>query len=280
MNWEVAKNWLIAAFLILDLILGWQLYESHIQTYGYVESYSDLLANTKTVLADHGFTLQAHVPESQPEMVTFKANWITPKLDELAKTVFPNGKILYTSTTQIQDSEGQIKVRGETWQIQFQPPLQGIQPVDLLKTAFHGQLYTFDKYSSTQNISDYLENYNNFPVFDVHIQIRTGSHGEILGYSQQAIHHIQPIGRPKPVISAIDALNSLAESVDKTYSARDNVILGIQLGYARKVGVGKISSGHLGQQLWFPVWRIITPSQSYDVNALTGEVDNASSASA
>ncbi|MCY0888781.1 MAG: two-component system regulatory protein YycI [Alicyclobacillaceae bacterium] len=273
MNWEVAKNWLIAAFLLLDLILGWQIIQSHRETYGYVESYSDLLANTKTVLADHGFILATKVPENQPEIPTFRAEEARPQLEQMWSGIFPGARILKIRHRSVVTSAGSVTLlRTGYWRVEYEPPLVGIKPADVLKTALHGNLYAPDPAPESAAVVTYVEEYQGYPIFDAAITIHRNKKA-ILSYDQNEIVHITPQGRAKPVISAMDALNSLAESVDNAPIGVDNKILSIQLGYAEKTGVGTLSSSLGRERFWFPVWRVTTEQQVYVINALTGEVD-------
>ncbi|MCL6626919.1 MAG: hypothetical protein K6T68_10095, partial [Alicyclobacillus shizuokensis] len=88
MNWETAKTWLIGMFLILDVLLGWQYASARAEMRGYSESYSDLLANTRTLLAQHNFSLAASVPTKHADMASFSARLAGASLTQAAKTAF------------------------------------------------------------------------------------------------------------------------------------------------------------------------------------------------
>lgn len=276
MNWENAKSWLIVAFLILNLALGWQLYQSRQQMLGYVEPYSDLLANTKTLLAEHNFSLDAQVPQNHPNLPSLHAEPVNPPLKELAHGVFPQAthvnidNSLGIASTQY----GRIKLNGDgSWQVSYNnpPSLTNQHIQDLLQNAWHGQDYEPDTATSQTGLLVYLQNYQNYPVYDASIMIQTDSN-QLLGYTQSGLTQITPAGQPKPIISALDALDSLANAVDKSNQYTDNRILRIDLGYARKSGSTSTSSG-ASAAYWFPVWRVVTSTQIYYINALTGEVE-------
>lgn len=276
MNWENAKSWLIVAFLVLNLVLGWQLYQSRQQMLGYVEPYSDLLANTKTLLAQHNFSLDAQVPENHPNLPSLHAEPVNLSLKDLVHTVFPQAtrvninNSLGVATTQY----GRVKLNGDgSWQVSYNNPtsLSNQHLQDLLQNAWHGQEYEPDTATSQSGLLVYLQNYQNYPVYDSSILIQTGPN-QILGYTQTGLTHITPTGQAKPIISALDALDSLAYAVDKSSQLTDNRILRIDLGFARKSGSISASSG-ASAAYWFPVWRVVTSAQIYYINALTGEVE-------
>lgn len=275
MNWEHAKNWLIAAFLGLDIFLFWQLMAGRAEMLGYAESYSDLLANTKTVLAEHGFTLNAKVPQAQPDMPTFQASFADPKHTTLWHTVFPeaifaklsdNGQVIHTE-------EGKLQfLTSGTWQVTYSTPRTLSNPSDGLKYIHNGGMYQLDTALSGAHAVTYDENYDTYPIFDISTVFELSNAG-LNGFTQSEIDNIHVTGTAKPVISALDALNSLANSVDKSSSQADNKILNVDLGYARKVAVEPFSNSSATGNYWFPVWRVVTNQQIYFINALTGEVD-------
>lgn len=277
MNWEATKNWLIAAFLFLDAVLGWQLIASQSELHGYVESNADLLANAKTLLANHGFTLDTEVPDGQPPMASFQAAIQSPQFSTFWHTVFPKGhhpnvtnrgNILTTSGGRI---EG---VTPSTWFVTYTPPLT-MTSQSPLTTIWNGSLYQSDLVNSAPNAGLYIYNqvYNKYPIFDAQV-VLSETAGHLNGYTQTIVTKIHSVNAAKPVISALDALVSLANAVDKSTNPTDNRILSISLGYAHKVSLS-VASDAAESNYWFPVWRIVTNNQTYSINAFTGEVDYA-----
>jgi len=275
MNWETAKTWLISMFLILDISLGWQLMQSRKEMLGYQESYTDLLANTKTVLADHGLMLAAAVPNTAPDMQSFRAVFAGPALADLAAAAFPKSPIVTADATGgiIMTAMGRLKmVDIGVWQAIYNMPIQVANPAAVLPLLWHGSAYAYDSAISTTQSPVYTEKYDGYPIFDVQATADIES-GNLDGYVQTEIEQIATVGNAKPIISALNALNSLANSVDKSSQYPDNKILKIDLGYARKLSVGSIDATTPTSNYWFPVWRVSTSAQVYFINALTGEVD-------
>ncbi|MCF8565675.1 two-component system regulatory protein YycI [Alicyclobacillus tolerans] len=279
MNWETAKTWLIAAFFILDLVLGWQLYQGRQEIIGYTESYSDLLANTKTLLAEHGFSLDAAVPTTHPDMPSLHADPSAPDLKSLAHDVFPQAKsVTVDPTTQVASTaSGKVKYLGSgQWQVSFNKPVRiaGSSLSPVMSTIWHGTDYVSDPVLSQSDSMAFLQAYNGYPIFDAPLWVDV-SGNNVMGYTQSAIANISPVGQAKPIISALDALDSLANVVDKSTSSTDNRILRVDLGYARKAAANP-SPNAAASTYWFPVWRVVTTGQVYFVNALTGEVETSS----
>jgi regulatory protein YycI of two-component signal transduction system YycFG len=284
MNWEMAKNWLIISFFLLDLILGWQVYESRKELTSYVESYSDQVANTKTLLAEHGFTLKASVPTDHPDMSFLRADLTTPNLSSLAKIALPNSKV-YTveSSEAAQNDQGVLKVvdKGQ-WTVAYRDPpeVSPEDPTTISKYLWSGDGYILDDRRTIRDDKDgrgdrftFVMHIDSFPIFDA-TATAVVKDRHLLEYSQVFLGNIAPSGDKKPTISALDALNSLANSVDKSMLRPDNRIIDIKLGYYHKIPnpTGQ-SAGMPATTYWFPVWRIVTAQQVFYVNAFTGEVD-------
>ncbi len=277
MNWETAKGWLIAAFFILDVILGWQVVQSRNELRGYVESYSDLLANTKTLLADHGFMLATPVPQDQPDLPSFRAQFATPKLGDLWPVCFPQAKGVRLNSqekTAITE-DGRIRVVAPgTWQVTYTNPPSVPSGANLLHFVWDGTRYQFNQEPSMNGTVIYAESYNGYPIFDVALSIQFGENA-LYGYMQTNIQNIVPAEKPQPIISALDALDNLANTVDKSGDGADNKILRVDLGYAHKIPTAPFKAVSTREDYWFPVWRVLTDGQVYYVNALTGEVETA-----
>ncbi len=284
MNWEMAKNWLIIAFFLLDLILGWQVYESRKELRSYVESYSDQVANTKTLLAEHGFSLKASVPTAHPDMSFLRADFTTPSLSSLAKAAFPNSKVYAVNSAEAAQSEqGVLKVvdKGQ-WTATYRilPEVAPEDPATISKYFWNGDGYILDDRKPIRDDKDghgdrvnFVMHVDSFPIFDA-TATAVVKDRHLLEYSQVFLGNIAPSGDTKPTITALDALNSLANSVDKSMLRPDNRIIDIKLGYYHKIpNAAGQSSGMPATTYWFPVWRIVTEQRVFYVNAFTGEVD-------
>jgi regulatory protein YycI of two-component signal transduction system YycFG len=284
MNWEMAKNWLIVSFLLLDLILGWQVYESRKELKSYVESYSDQVANTRTLLAEHGFSLDASVPVNHPDMSFLRADFSTPSLSSLAKTAFPNSKAYTVEQGEgVQSEQGVLKLLDNgQWTVTYRvlPEVSSEDPSTISRYFWSGPGYVLDDSRSVRDdkeghgarVAFHLQ-FDSFPIFDATATAVVKDH-HLLEYSQVFLGNMAPSGDKKPTITALDALNNLANAVDKSMLRPDNRIIDIKLGYYHKLPkTGGQSDGMPTTTYWFPVWRIETEQQVFYVNAFTGEVD-------
>lgn len=278
MNWETAKTWLIGIFLFLDIALGWQWLQSRNEMLGYVESTSDLLANTKTLLAEHGLALATDVPTDIPALASLHADYPKATLTDIAKTAFPSaGDIkLDTVTATAVARQGTVRMlEPGTWTVSFTPPI-AVQNGDftaVLGRTWRSNNFAPDAISNIDGQVVYLERYNNYPLFDVPLSYETQGK-TVLGFTENLVMNITPVGADKPVISALDALDSLAVSVDKNNSSGDNRISKIDLGYLRKLQANPFGLPAAPTTYWFPVWRVVTTNQVYYINAFSGEVDS------
>lgn len=143
-----------------------------------------------------------------------------------------------------------------------------------LSYAYHGNDYVLDQATSGDGRLVYYKRADNYPVFDAQI-VATAISGQLQAYTETYIDHVVNTSSPKPVISALDALDSLANGVDRTDSSSHNEVVKVDLGYARKVQVTEENNTSPSKNYWFPVWRIVTSQGTYFVNAFTGEVEMA-----
>ncbi|GGI95230.1 hypothetical protein GCM10010885_01040 [Alicyclobacillus cellulosilyticus] len=272
MNWEQAKTWFIFAFLLLDLVLAWPLYTDRIQTAGYAESYQDQLANTKTLLAEHGLTLAANVPTDHPSLSTLHADFANPPLRELARAAFHSPRI-EEFVGGAQGSDGRVMLIGSgSWQVEYDRPIAAKGAAAWLNRVWHGSEYMADTALAQRFAPTYEQAYDDYPMFDVTLTFDVRG-GILHGYMQTCVVNITPAGSAKPTVSALDALDSLATMVDNGSGHSAARIVDIQLGYVRKVAVNPDGASQPANY-WFPVWRVVTTRQVYYINALTGEVDS------
>lgn len=285
MKWEAAKTWLIMAFLFLDCILGWQVYAQRQAQVAYVESYSDLLANTKTLLSEHGLSLEAPVPQTHDKMAVLKGTFADPSLLKLAGVAFPGIQQVHVDATaaEARVPQGTIQVTDMgTWQVIYTTPVftNLKHSSDVLKAVWQGSQYVADHVSFTQPSDkpgvkqyNFIEKYQSYPIFDATVAAQLGQ-AKLWSFQQTAVVNLQTVGDVKPTISALDALDSLANSMDQMMGSHGGSITSVEMGYAHKVaGDSPPNTSASSANYWFPVWRIVTPNTIYFVNAYTGEVN-------
>lgn len=285
MKWEFAKTWLIVAFLFLDCILGWQVYAQRQAQVAYVESYSDLLANTKTLLSEHGLSLDTTVPQNHDKMSVLKGTYAQPALTQLAATAFPGVSQVHVDTTagEAKLPSGTIQITDlGSWSVDYSTPVirNYNTQTDMLKVVWKGSQYVPDNVTSGQvtdkpSVKQYnfIQKYQSYLIFDASVAVEANP-SSVVSFQQTAVTNLQAVGSAKPTISALDALDSLANSVDQMMTNPGSQILSIQLGYAHKVaGDTAPDTATPSANYWFPVWRIVTKGTVYYVNAFTGKVN-------
>ncbi|MCL6547442.1 MAG: two-component system regulatory protein YycI [Alicyclobacillus sp.] len=282
MNWETAKTWLIWMFVVLDTLLGWQVVQSRKEMLGYVESYTDRLANTKTLLAQSGFSLKAPVPSVHPELPSLRGDYARPPLQEIARVAFPRaGRVAVNAAAGLATTlNGTVRWLGDgEWQVTYAHPAFPVSDGGQGDNApfWHSSDYAPDPAGAgpsgpAQGTEVFVQRYQGYPIFDAQVVVQTAGR-RISDFTQSAVVNLAPAGDAKPVISALDALANLASTVDRFGPNRDNQIVRIDLGYARKVSVTSAGSPMSPSNYWFPVWRVVTADQIYYVNAFSGEVE-------
>ncbi|MCL6631752.1 MAG: two-component system regulatory protein YycI [Alicyclobacillus herbarius] len=275
MNWETAKTWLIGMFLILDILLGWQYFSARAEMRGYAESYPDLLANTRTLLAEHNFSLATSVPTKRPDMAPFSARVGGVSLAEAAKAAFAGKPAHRTKDGGLEAAGGQVNALGKgAWTVEYTHPVSydAKHPEQLLDRMASGSAYAFDGGAGEQDVLVFDQLYGGkYPIFDATIVVDVSGNGAMTGYQQTVLTDIHATSNPKPIISALDALNSLGNAVDNSGQEKDNTIVEIDLGYLSSPSGSGSATG--ANHYWFPVWRILTDTGVYYVNAFTGELN-------
>lgn len=278
MNWETTKTWLIVSFLLLDIFLGWQWLQNRNEMLSYTETNADMLANTKTLLADHGLALDATIPTSEPAMSTLKAQFANPKLTQISGKALPSGtKVkINTAAGTAASSTGNVKLLGPgTWQVIYTPPrsVSSNPKGQILQWVVNGGVYRYDHSLTTPGAFVFEQQYDDYPIFDATIDASFDGKS-LYSYTQLELNNVSPASDAKPVISALDALDSLADSMDKSSIGGDNRIHSVDLGYAQKL-TKALGTNTSSSNYWFPVWRITVGTTVYYVNAFSGEVEPA-----
>lgn len=265
MDWSKAKTYLILTFLLLDIVLGYQYWRLRDEQASYVQSFTEQLQDVRQLLAAQKWDLQTEVPRNTPEMGFLHVRYFGGSQAEWQKQVGGADRLLYKAP-------GQVSVTLSDKNFVANPEQAGIgeQLLSQLGTlVWQKENYRFDRTSIDKDgsgIITYLQSYNGYPVFSAPLEVLI-QQNKAVRYNQVALQMKGEEGGKKQVISAILALRSLSESIDKTDKTPDNkVIRDVRLGYFSRT---------YNADEWYmtPVWRIITDRDTYYVNAMTGEVE-------
>lgn len=283
MDWSKAKTYLIVAFLLLDILLGWQYYAAQQQEAGYVQSFSTQLQELRSLLAERRITLQADIPRetpgmrflqvsspSQPVPVIVQETQRRPQLVEDDKS---KGTVVYRTA----DGDFQTTANG-FFRVRYLPPvkLDGGGPAKasdkilqkIGNTVWRSSLYSEDLILSGDGLHRFYQHHQKRPVFSASLEVEL-QNSEIIGYNQKALEIGGEDDIERRVLSAVSAMRSMVETLDpKTFPAEGDVIRDIRLGY--------YSPNYDDADVWYlaPVWRIVTDRTVYYVNAFTGSVEN------
>lgn len=249
MNWSRTKSIFIVAFLVLNVFLGYQLWEKRTGNYEVANITENSVEDLLTIW---DIEIDVELSNDQPEMSQLSAQFLM-NVDQL-------------------EINGQLDLRVDEHQIivRLSPPVlwsegQDIQPLyeeKLQHLVLYGEQYQFDRVTDTNLI--FLQQVNNYPVFVGRLQFDRSAE-KIEGY-KQVYYHVVNSGTPQPVISSFSSLRSL---IDNQLIEPGSTVRDVQLGYYGQVYEVEI-------QVLTPVWRVIVDEQEqtkvFYVNAITGAI--------
>lgn len=239
MEWGRAKTILILSFLILNVLLGYQLWVGKLDLN---RSNPDALEITQGILQqieEKGILLQVPVPAETPKLqevtVKFESEAISDRRFQLQSPL--GGELQYH--------------RGETMDM-------------LSKVIPHAEVYQYDPISSTAQYDLLHQLQGQYPMFEVNLRLFRGS-GGIVAYQQNYAEVMTaPEQKEQNVLPAITALGSL---VGNNYLLFGTEIIDIRLGYH-----GQIYNSET--QVLAPFWRIATKAGDvFYVHAITGAIE-------
>jgi regulatory protein YycI of two-component signal transduction system YycFG len=250
MDWSRTKTILIAAFLLLDLFLGYQVYETRINSWSGQEIVQSDKGEVELYLSEHEISLETEVPRETPEMGYLHAEY------------------LGINPFHSQEHPGiEAKLEEMSLVVTLDPPLQikgQILPNDLLRQLgsllMYKEEYGADLYQSSQGRLLYWQTYGKRPVFVAPLEVYLDK-GNIVGYSQTYLH-LRELEGARKVISGYTALRSL---VEKKIILPGERIESVSLGY--------YGSYDADIQSLVPAWRVIHDGKIHFVNAFTGALE-------
>lgn len=236
MDWGKAKTVLIVAFILLNLLLGYQVWSELRAELNANQKQAELPADKLLIMQQKNITLSASLPRETPKMgdITYlleirdakdaKVRELNPFVD--SSIVFNDQQLRYT--------------------------LGDIVP--------NISDYSYDVNSSSDGVFVLNRMVNGKPMFFTRLELYN-SNLKITGYSQDSVEIIS-YGEEKTVLAASKIITSLVDS----YVEENSVIIDIQLGY-----YGQIFDSDT--QVATPAWRVmLDDTKIYYVDALSGEV--------
>ncbi|TVX99926.1 two-component system regulatory protein YycI [Cohnella terricola] len=243
MDWRRAKSVLIVSFLLLNIVLGYQLWNEWRERLNTAVNWTSLPPETLQIMRDKNIQVDdnAKIPTETPSMreLTYTFKQRAGVADRDRKPISPSPE------TRIVFDEGLGQALG------------GIIP--------ELDRYTLDQLGSREGAYFVFNRMDaGWPMFDIHLN---------LFYNEQRIRSFtQDLVEIKPSAGAKDqqvlsATKALAKVIERNLPA-GSVIKEIRLGYH-----GEIFEG-AKDQVSYPSWRVLLENgeEVYYVNAISGEV--------
>ncbi|WP_027094440.1 two-component system regulatory protein YycI [Cohnella thermotolerans] len=239
MDWGRAKNVLILAFLLLNIVLGYQLWLEWQERIDSSVDWTSLPPETRQIMTNKGIRVDAEIPTETPEM-----REITYRLLEN-----PDGG------------------SGSPIPLESQPNTRVVFAPEELQQALGGAIpelseYRFDNLGSNEKMFVLNRMVDGWPIFDVKIELFYKDQ-KITAYHQDRIE-ILPYGEAK-LQKVLPATKAVANLIDRNYLPAGSVIKEIQLGYH-----GQIFDSET--QVSAPSWRVLLEDgEVFYVHAISGE---------
>jgi regulatory protein YycI of two-component signal transduction system YycFG len=235
-DWGKAKTVLIVAFVLLNLLLGYQVWTELRAELHANQKQAELPADKLLIMQQKNITLSASLPVETPKMgdITYLLEMRDAKDKKVVQLSQPVDSSIVFNEQQLRRTLGD--------------------------TIDHISDYTYDVHSSSEGVFVLNRIVNGKPMFFTRLELYN-SNLKITGYSQDRVE-ITGYGEQKTVLAASKIITSLVDS----YLEENSVIIDIQLGY-----YGQIFDSDT--QVATPAWRVmLDDAKIYYVDALSGEV--------
>ncbi|OAB40544.1 hypothetical protein PMSD_01160 [Paenibacillus macquariensis subsp. defensor] len=239
MDWGRAKNVLIYAFLLLNLVLGYQLWNDVREQVSTNLDYTSLDENTQKIMQEKNIQLLCPIPPRTPAL---------PKITYHFKSSESSDPVDLTKPL-----DSKLVFMG-----------------DELTKALEKQIPDFKKYRYDPMESEYgafvfhplVE--NEWPLFNDQLKLKLFYREQKITSYQLSITEIIPSNdeEEQKVLHASDAL---AKLINNNYIPENSAVKDIQLGY-----YGEMFNSE--NQVAAPVWRFTLESEIYYVQGISGDV--------
>lgn len=237
LEWGRAKTILIMAFVILNLLLVFQLSENTqditVQNVD-MEAFSD---EVRALMQNKKIAIQADMPA------------VSGPLQQITVT-YENGGVLLNKQPLSKPIEAEVPLNSTEFYNRLQMRVSGLEMSE----------YQYDEQMTNKNIIVYHQLYEGLPMFEVNLRLYR-ENGNVVAVSRDRVT-IESMGEQK-LISSYTAVSTLVEN----YLPDGAVVEQVQLGYH-----GQLYNSE--KQFLTPFWRVILADQSkYYVHAINGAVE-------
>lgn len=236
MDWGKAKSVLIFSFLLLNLLLGYQLWSDVRSQLNVNANTAELPADKLQLMQQKKITLSTTLPSETPRMGDLTYLLRSDSMENRKPTLIvpPVDSAVVFNSNQLVKSLGDLI-----------PDLEE---------------YTYDVHSSRDGVFVLQRMVDGRPMFQTKLELYN-SNLKITAFLQDTVE-ITRVGEEEQVLSASKIVSSLIES----YIENGAVIVDIQLGY-----YGQIFDSEV--QVATPAWRVmLDDNKVYYVDAISGEV--------
>ncbi|GGF94017.1 two-component system regulatory protein YycI [Paenibacillus abyssi] len=241
MDWSRAKSVLIFSFLLLNIVLGYQLWMDWRERLNTAGDVTDLPQETLQIMQEKNIRLIGKIPSGTPELQDLEYRFTTTPSEAVRKELETpvDSRIIFTEK-ELMEGLGDV-----------------IPALDQ---------YQYDPEASTVEVSVLYRMVDELPMFNVKLML-FNSNQKIIAYQQVLVEQVQPgQAKAQTVLSASKAVVPLIEN----YLQPGVVIKDIRLGYQ-----GQVFNSE--DQVAAPSWRVLLEdgletSEVYYVNAISGEV--------
>lgn len=238
MDWSRAKTILIVVFLLLNLLLGYQLWSDR---YGFPTVQPELTEEDRAleqILALKDIQILTELPDDTPEMGELTMN-VHPK-SGIPETVTLEEPFLFDGLT-VADLSGAV----------------------LSDALIHETEYVYSRLDSRQGVHVLFQQYQGYPLFDIKVELFVDN-GMVTAYRRLRAEELAGTkGKAQQVLSARQAVSMLADK----YLEPGEHIYEVRLGYH-----GQAFNSET--RVLAPYWRILTAGGGrYYVHAITGTVE-------
>jgi regulatory protein YycI of two-component signal transduction system YycFG len=240
MDWGRAKSVLIVAFLLLNLLLGYQLWLEWRSQVGTSVDWTSLPPETRQTMQEKGIRIDAKIPAETPFMRDLTYKLIELQTGESGERILleePREARIVFSAKELNDALGDVI-----------PNLSQ---------------YAYDDPGSREGVFVLNLMVDGFPSFDIHLEL-FNSEQQIQAYRQDVVQLLPSEGaQPQQVLPASKAVALLIEN----YLPAGTVIKDIRLGYHGQIFPDAET------QVSSPSWRVLLENgEVYYVHAINADV--------
>ncbi|MCE5172457.1 two-component system regulatory protein YycI [Paenibacillus profundus] len=236
MDWSRAKNVLIYAFLLLNIVLGYQLWQDVRDRMHSDLDWTSLSEETRQIMDVKHIQVPAKIPAETPTLREITYRFVNRGTERVPIQTPKDSTIIFLEKELIRSLQGDIR---------------------------HIEMYRYDELSGKPGTFVLHQRLaNGLPIFEVSLELSV-SEQKITAYRQQYVELIETkSNKEQKILPASQALGSVIEKV-----MPGSIVKDIRLGYH-----GQIFDAET--QVSAPSWRIMLENEVYYVNAINGAVDN------